>query len=392
MRDCSPGTKPPHERRPNTQLLDHRAYRPRKVDARRPPPRDDRRPVEPRDGAAGARLDGPRARARHHDQGAFGPARLQGEGRQRLRAEPNRHAGPRRLLVRSFAVARRVRGRFARRRRLAGRRGADAREHLPRPRQRPEAHPGHQQDRPAVGRARKGARADRADHRARDRQRRARVGEVRTRNGRSARGDRSRRASAYGKGRLAAQGAHLRLVVRSVPRRDRDGPRLRGHIEDGTEDPLHGRRPRLPGRTARRHDAENARDRRARPRRGRIRRRERQDRCRRPDRRHDHRAGEADGRGVSRLSGDQGDGVRRSLSDRVESLRGTARRAREAAAQRFVVLLRAGDELGARVRIPVRIPRTAPHGDRPGAARARIQPRAHHDRAERPIPGRADKR
>ena len=50
-----------------------------------------------------------------------------------------------------------------------------------------------------------------------------------------------------------------------------------------------------------------------------------------------------------------------------------ARRAREAAAERRVVLLRAGDVGGARLRLPLRIPRPAAHGDRPGAARARVR-------------------
>ena len=49
--------------------------------------------------------------------------------------------------------------------------------------------------------------------------------------------------------------------------------------------------------------------------------------------------------------------------------------------------LRAGDIHGARVRIPVRIPRPAPHGDRPGAARARVQPEHHQHRPERRVPG-----
>ena len=64
------------------QLLGHRPHRPRQVDAGRPLPRDHRRAAGARDGSAGARRDGPRARARHHDQGAPGPAELHG-GRRR---------------------------------------------------------------------------------------------------------------------------------------------------------------------------------------------------------------------------------------------------------------------------------------------------------------------
>ena len=46
----------------------------------------------PRDGSAGARLDGHRARARHHDQGADRRARIQGARRADLPAQPDRHA------------------------------------------------------------------------------------------------------------------------------------------------------------------------------------------------------------------------------------------------------------------------------------------------------------
>jgi hypothetical protein len=38
---------------------------------------------------------------------------------------------------------------------------------------------------------------------------------------------------------------------------------------------------------------------------------------------------------------------------------------------------------GARLRLPLRLPRPAAHGDRPGAPRARVQPRPHHHRAQR---------
>ena len=68
------------------QLLDHRPHRPRQVDAGRPLHPALRRPRRPRDGGAGARLDGPRARARHHDQGADRGAVLQGARRRRSTA------------------------------------------------------------------------------------------------------------------------------------------------------------------------------------------------------------------------------------------------------------------------------------------------------------------
>ena len=51
-------------------------------------------------------------------------------------------------------------------------------------------------------------------------------------------------------------------------------------------------------------------------------------------------------------------------------------------------VLRAGDERGARLRVPVWLPGLSPCRDRSGAARARVQPRSHHDRADRALPRR----
>ena len=61
---------------PHPQLLDHRPHRPRQVDAGRSHPRAHRggRPAQAH--APAARLDGPRARARDHDQGPGGAGRL----------------------------------------------------------------------------------------------------------------------------------------------------------------------------------------------------------------------------------------------------------------------------------------------------------------------------
>ncbi len=74
------------------QFLHHRAHRPRQVDAGRPLHPALRRPVGARDGGAGARLDGPRARARHHDQGADRRAAVRGARRRDLSAQSDRHA------------------------------------------------------------------------------------------------------------------------------------------------------------------------------------------------------------------------------------------------------------------------------------------------------------
>ena len=57
---------------PHPQLLDHRPHRPRQVDAGRSHPRDDADGRPARHARAAAGLDGPRARARDHDQGPGG--------------------------------------------------------------------------------------------------------------------------------------------------------------------------------------------------------------------------------------------------------------------------------------------------------------------------------
>src|SRR5438093_212414 len=72
--------------------------------------------------------------------------------------------------------------------------------------------------------------------------------------------------------------------------------------------------------------------------------------------------------------------------DRLGRLSESARRARAAEAERRGALLRAGDEQGARLRIPLRVPRPAAHGDRARAARARVRPRSPRDRPERRLP------
>ena len=101
------------------QLLDHRPHRPRQVDAGRSHPRahPHRRPAG--DARPAARQHGPRARARHHDQGPGRARLLHGARRRALPVPPDRHARPRRLHVRGVEKPRRVRGSAARRRRAA---------------------------------------------------------------------------------------------------------------------------------------------------------------------------------------------------------------------------------------------------------------------------------
>ena len=88
----------------------------------------------------------------------------------------------------------------------------------------------------------------------------------------------------------------------------------------------------------------------------------------------------------------QADGVLRALPDRRRRVRRPARVAREAAAQRRQLHLRARDLRRARLRVPLRVPRPAPHGDRPRAARARVRPQPHRHRAVGGVPGPHDRR
>ena len=88
-------------------------------------------------------------------------------GREDVRAEPDRHARPRRLLPRGAPLADELRGRAAGGRRLPGGGGADGREPLSRHGVRPRGRAGDQQDRPAVRRRGPGDGGDRPRPRAR---------------------------------------------------------------------------------------------------------------------------------------------------------------------------------------------------------------------------------
>ncbi len=75
--------------------------------------------------------------------------------------------------------------------------------------------------------------------------------------------------------------------------------------------------------------------------------------------------------------------------DDFEDLRDSLR---EAQAQRRVDHLHAGDVRRPRLRLPLRVPRPAAHGDRQGAPRARVRPRPDRHRAERRVPGAPHRR
>src|ERR1035437_4073030 len=87
------------------QLLDHRPYRSRQVDAGRSAARDDPHDRGALDDEPGPRLDGSGAREGDYDQGAGGPPCRSGAGRPDLWPEPDRHTRTRRLLVRSQPIA-----------------------------------------------------------------------------------------------------------------------------------------------------------------------------------------------------------------------------------------------------------------------------------------------
>ncbi len=184
-----------------------------------------------------------------------------------------------------------------------------------------------------------------------------------------------------------AQGDHLRLLVRLVPRGRHARPGVRG---DDPAPPAHppvlepqGVRGAGAGRLLALLPARGQAHRRRRGRGG----GERQGRPRRQGGRHHHRGGAAHGGGVPWIQGGEAHGLQRRLPGRRRRLRPAARRAREAAAQRLGLHLRARDEPGARLRLPLRLPGAAAHGDRPGAARAGVPAVAHHHRALRGLPG-----
>ena len=111
-----------------------------------------------------------------------------------------------------------------------------------------------------------------------------------------------------------------------------------------------------------------------------------------PGRRHAHLREAPGERAAARVQGREADGVRRALPHGLRRLPRPPRRAREAEAERRRPLLRAGDLAGARLRLPLRLPRPAAHGDRPGAARAGVRPRPARHRAERRLPRAPDER
>ena len=367
-----------HGPRPHPQLLDHRPHRPWEINPGRPHPRGHRHGHRPRHARAGARLDGAGARARDHDQGAGRPRGLEGPP-----AEPDRHAGPRRFHLRGLALAPGLRRRAARRRRGAGHRGADRRKCLPGDREQPGDRSRREQDRPAAGRPRRCGRRGRGARGGRPRPGAQDLGEDRRGHRGGARRDRRADPSAGRRSRGAAACARVRLVVRPVPRGGRlrpHGGRLvqswRARAGDGAGNSLRSRGGRL---LLADHGRRGCSPRR----RGRLRDHRTEGRQQAARRRHAHLGAPTRRRAGARLQGRQADGLRRPLSDRLRRLPRAPRRTRATEAERRRALLRAGDFAGARLRLPLRLPRPPAHGDRARAARARVRSRSAGHGAER---------
>ena len=89
----------------------------------------------------------------------------------------------------------------------------------------------------------------------------------------------------------------------------------------------------------------------------------------------------------------QAAGVRRPLSrSRRTSTTRCATRWRSCKLNDAVAALRAGSLAGAGLRLPLRLPRPAAHGDRAGAPGARVRHGPDHHRADRGLPGAAARR
>ena len=330
-------------------------------------------------------------------------AEVHGRERRPFPAQPDRHSRARRLQLRSFAVAVGVRrGCLGRRLDTRGR-GSDAGERLPGDRTGARDHSVPEQSRPPLLRRGRDERADRAGRRPRLLRSRSREREDRSGGRRSDRAGGEEGAAAEGDPRRTASRAHLRQLVRQLPRRDDHGPDRRRPPQEGGQDPLHGHEERLRSDRGRQLPAVPRGARRGRPGRGRVHRRQRQERPRHESRRHGHaRASRALQPARSPQQGNidrpspwlqrrEADGLRRGLPDGQLGLPEPSRRAREAANERRGVLVRARFVRSARLRLRCGF-LAVPYGNHSGAARARVQSRPHYHGAERGLQRLQDRR
>ena len=282
-----------------------------------------------------------------------------------LRAQPHRHARPRRLFLRGQPQPRGLRGLAADRRFDPGRRGPDPRQLLSCHRRQPRDRSRPQQDRPAGFRARAGQGTDHRRHRARCRRRHSRLGQDRPGHRGRSRGPDRPSAGAQGRRGGAAQGAAGRFLVRRLSRGDDPGPGARRRAQAGHEGPHDGLGHRAPDRAGRGVHAETEDRRFAGARPGRLPDRVDQDGGRYPGRRHHHRGSPSGPRAAARFPAIGAGGVLRSVPGRCRRLRGPAHGAGEAAPQRRQLPFRARDLGRPRFRLPLRVPGAAASGDHP---------------------------
>ena len=191
-------------------------------------------------------------------------------------------------------------------------------------------------------------------------------------------------SAAAGRSGCAAAGADHRFLVRQLPRRRVAGARRARPCREGRQDRRQVDRPDARWSTAsacfspKRTDREMLRRRRS----GLHHRRHQGD-PRRAGGRHDRRM--PHGPASPQLPGfkrSQAAGLCRSVSGQLRRLRRFSRSAGKADAERCVAVLRARKLRCAGLRLPLRLPRHAAHGNHPGAAGARIRPRPDHHGAD----------
>ncbi len=203
---------------------------------------------------------------------------------------------------------------------------------------------------------------------------------------RGPRSDRASRATAQDPRGRPAPRAPLRHVVRHLPRRDGHDARRRRNARQGRPHQDDGDRRRVRDHRDGRLLALPSRGRPSRTGRGRLLRCVDQVGARHQGGRHDHpRSRQRGHRSARGLRRGQADGLLRCLPERLGAVSGAPGRARQAQAERRGALLRARDLGRARLRFPLRLPRSPPHGDRPGAPRTRIRHRPGHHGSDRRV-------